>query len=317
MEIRPARSYPVPGHPDLESTYQYHPGMPENVILRMSKSSVGDYGFCQQQYFIKRVLGVKEPETEAMIRGSNVHDATEDFYNNLTIEDAVALKKHGYERVLKHFRTFIPDSSPKRGVFELGEQEHLDKLFVAEAKRFMVSNPEYFKPVGNEITLNAVVEIDGQKVHLTGIIDRMFMDEDGAIHLHELKTGVFKDKKSKWESMRKEMAFYVYLLTICDHPKLKGVNTSYWGWDHTGGLLDEYDDRVFRVIETIKSPEIALMKKDISDLIKSHQGYDGSYNGDSFLLKPLGAVPYICEPWCRVKAFCPRYGATAIPWEEE
>jgi len=74
---------------------------------------------------------------------------------------------------------------------------------------------------------------------------------------------------------------------------------------------------VFRVIENIKSAEIALMKRELSDLIKAHNQWDGSFNGDSFLLKPLGAVPYICEPWCRVKAFCPRYGATAIPWEEQ
>lgn len=318
MEVRPARSYPVPGHPELESSYQWHPGMPEHIILRVSKSSVtSDFGFCRQQYFIKRPLGVKEPQNDAMIRGSNVHDATEDFYNDLEIEDAVALKKHGYERVLKHFRSFIPNSNSERGLFELGEQEHLDRLFVAEAKRFMVCNPQHFKPIGNEITLNAVVEIDGQKVHLTGIIDRLFMDDEGAIHIHELKTGVWKDKKLKWESMRKEMAFYVYLLTVCDDPQLKGVNTSYWGWDHTGGLFNEYDDRVFRLIENIKSAEIALMKRELSDLIKAHNQWDGSFNGDSFLLKPLGAVPYICEPWCRVKAFCPRYGATAIPWEEQ
>ena len=230
MEIRPARSYPVPGHPELESSYQWYPGMPPNIILRMSKSSVGGFSFCNQQYFIKYGLGVKEPENEAMIRGSNVHDATEDFYNDLEIDDAIALKKHGYDRILKHFRSFIPNSNPERGEFKLGEQDHLDKLFIAEAKRFMVSDPKHFKPIGNEISLNAVVEIEGQKIHLTGIVDRLFMDEEGAIHIHELKTGAWKDKKMKWESMRKEMAFYVYLLTICDHPQyiLLGVGSYRW-----------------------------------------------------------------------------------------
>ena len=109
FEIRPPKSYPVPGHPGLESTYGWHPGLPDNIILRASKSSaVSDFGFCQQQYFIKRGLGVKEPENDAMIRGSNVHDAVEDFYHALNIENASSMRSYGYTKLLEHFRGFIP-----------------------------------------------------------------------------------------------------------------------------------------------------------------------------------------------------------------
>ena len=317
FEIRPPKSYPVPGHEGLESTYGWHPGMPKNIILRISKSSFGGNGFCQQQYFIKWGLGVKEPPNDAMTRGSNVHDATEDFYRDLNIENASSMRSYGYDKLLQHFRGFIPHANPKRGLFKLDEEVHLDKLLTAEAKRFMVSEPQHFLPIANEIPLDAVVEIDGQLVHLTGIIDRMFMDGEGNIHIHELKTGVWKDKPKKWESMRKEMAFYVYLLNKCDHPKLGGQNAAYWGWDHTAGLLDTYDDRVFRHIENIKPGILSAMKKDISFLIRQHNGWDGGIHGPSFPLKDIRAVRWICEPWCRVKGYCPRYERVAMPYEEE
>ena len=311
MQIREPRAYPVPGREGLKSTYSWHPGLPPHIIPRISKSSLSDFTFCSQQYFIKRVLGVKEEENDAMIRGSNVHDATEDFYNDLNVSYAASMRSYGFDRVKSYFCDFIPNSNPKRGDFVLGEQVHLDKLLDAEARRFMVSDPLHFLPVGNEISLDAVVEIDGQLVHFTGIIDRMFMDENGDIHIHELKTGKWKDKPLKWDSMRKEMAYYVYLLNKSDHPRLGGLNTAYWGWDHTGG------DHIFRHIEAIKTGSVSKMKKDIDALLRAHRGYTGREFGPSFPLISDFRTKSTCEPWCKVKSFCPRYGSVSIPYEEE
>ena len=86
----------------------------------------------------------------------------------------------------------------------------------AEAKRFMKSDPTWFLPSANERTIDAVVELDinGKKVlvHLTGIVDRLFQDAEGNVHVHELKTGKWKDTSTKYDGMAKEMAFYVYLM---------------------------------------------------------------------------------------------------------
>ncbi len=94
----------------------------------------------------------------------------------------------------------------------------------AEARRFMTSAPDAFKPVGNELGVDAIVELDINgtkvKVHLNGFIDRLFMDNEGNYHVHELKTGMWKDKKTKYESMAKEMAFYVYMLKKSTQPDL-------------------------------------------------------------------------------------------------
>ena len=63
-----------------------------------------------------------------------------------------------------------------------------------------------------------------------------FMDNEGNYHVHELKTGMWKDKKTKYESMAKEMAFYVYMLKKSTQPDFGGVSVSYWGWDHTKAM---------------------------------------------------------------------------------
>lgn len=317
LQRRPPRAYPVPNREGLTSSYNWNPAMTDRVILRVSKSSLGAYNFCPQQYFIKYILGVKEPQNDNMVRGSNVHDATEDFYNDVNVSYAASMRSYGYDRVLEYFKGFIPDSNPKRGLFELGEQKHLEILFEAEAKRFMTCDPLHFLPVGNEVTLDAVVEIEGVLVHLTGIVDRIFMDENNDIHIHELKTGVWKHKPSKLLSMQKEMAYYVYLMTQTDHEKLGGINAAYWGWDHTAGLLDQYDDRVYRFIEIVQADAIREMMNDLRDLVKSHKRYNGLERDDiSFPLKDIGAVQYICEPWCRLKGYCSRYNRVAM-YEEE
>ena len=55
--------------------------MGEKEYLRVTKSSLtSDFTFCQKQYEYKRIEGRKSPQTDDMTRGTNVHDAIEEFY---------------------------------------------------------------------------------------------------------------------------------------------------------------------------------------------------------------------------------------------
>jgi|TARA_R100000081_G_scaffold30125_1_gene13739 CRISPR/Cas system-associated exonuclease Cas4 (RecB family) len=310
MKIRSVRAFDVPNKPGLKSTYGWHPGMPKDTILRVSKSSLGDHGFCQQQYFIKRVLGVKEPENDDMRRGTNVHDAVEEFYQEMNLSYALSMRSYGYDKVLEYFLNHIPKGPSEEMEFELGEEEHLRRYLTKEAQRFMTAEDECFLPIGNEVSLNAVVEIEGVLVHLTGIVDRLFADVEGRPHVHELKTGAWlkPDKKGnlvekpiKRKSMREELAFYVYLLKQCDHDVLGGLSVEYWGWDHTGG------EDIYRCVEPIRVDEISSMFSKLRELVRTHKSYTGNQMGSMFSLKDEGATKYICEPWCNVKGFCPRY----------
>ena len=322
LPIKPPKAYPVPNAEGVVSTYAWNPSMKGKAILRVSKSSLGAYQFCQQQYFIKYVLGVKEPSTDDMTRGTNVHDAVEDFYNGLDVERASSYEST--QEVYDYFRTLIPSSSKDKewgGVitpsepFALGEGEHLDRFMKAEAVRFLGSDSENFIPVGNEISKDVIVSVDVRGtsvlVHLTGIIDRVFKDDAGQLHIHELKSGAWKqNNKLKLESMRKEMAFYVYMIQKAD-----GTETTFWGWDHTKGVKDSGEDRIYRFVEPVQISGITGMLKDLTSLVESHMAYTGGYSGDSYDILSSGAERAICEPWCRVKGFCPKYERPSMPYE--
>ena len=320
--IKSPKAYAIPDTDGLLSTYAWNPSMRGKAMLRVSKSSLGAFQFCEQQYFIKYILGVKEPSTDAMTRGTNVHDAVEDFYNAVDIEAASGLKTT--QEIYDEFRTYIPSSSKDKEwggeitpakTFELDEEKHLDRFMKAEAVRFNNSDPDNFLPVGNEIGKDVIVSVDlngvSVLVHLTGIIDRVFQDEKGELHIHELKTGAWKlNNKLKLESMRKEMAFYVYMIQKAD-----GVETAHWGWDHTAGIKDSGEARIYRFIEPVQVSGIRDMLKDLKNLVSAHMAYNGGFDGDSFNLLGKGAERFICEPWCRVKGFCPKYERALMPYD--
>ncbi len=326
--VKPPGVHPVAGRDGEYSGYGYHPvdGESPDFLLRVSKSSLNTFQFCEQQYFIKYILGVKEMENDNMRRGTNVHDALEDFYDAIDLEYAkVCQDEGGINAVYRYFATFIPSMSKEKEYkgevspstpFTLGEEEHLDRLMQIEASRFMTSDLENFLPVINEDSLDAIIDlnVDGKTilVHLTGIVDRAFADGAGNLHIHELKTGLWKHSDFKLDSMRKEMAFYVYLLRKSKGHPLSGTTATYWGWDHTKG--DTEGKELYRFVENVRSDSIQEVIRDLKSLVRMHLRYTGDNNGWMFPQKPNGwATMKLCEPWCAVKGFCPKYGRVLMP----
>ena len=144
-------------------------------------------------------------------------------------------------------------------------------MSIFEANRFMdMKNNEMplenFVPAANEVTLDAEIEVSGYKIHLQGIIDRMFF-EDGNYIPFELKTGLWKDYKTT--SMRKEMAFYKLLYENCPDEILieKGLepnlSMSHWGW--------YYPASNYVLVEPVKKRSETAVIKGIQDLINAYE----------------------------------------------
>ena len=306
---RPPRAYPVPDTDGLESCYNWHPGMKKNIILRVSKSSLGDFTFCSQQYYIGRIVGMKEPQNDNMLRGTNVHDSVEAFYNNMNAEYLKGLDK---EKIDTYFKNCLPTPDVE---YNLDEDLHLDRYKEIEVDRCLNSEIDSFLPSGNEKTINhvATIDVDGKPamIHFIGIIDRIFTNPDGSLHIHELKTGMWKNTPTKFTNMRKEMAFYVWLLSKAE----PSSRITHWGWDHTKGTPDD-GGTAFRFVEPVRTKEIGLMLADLQSLVRAHRRYKGDGDGSMFPLLPPGAQYRICDPWCGVKEFCPRY-QTHLGVEEE
>ena len=197
-----------------KSTYQWHPG--HEKYLRVTKSSLtSDFTFCQKQYEYKRIEGRKSPQTDDMTRGTNVHDAIEEFYIGVR-----PVYRKAYDEVKKGHREealqMLLDCVPKpEEPYTLDEQPIIKQRIEWELLR-LEEDPDRFLPVINELEVHAfkdmVFEFEGEEVtipiHFAGSIDRGYENEDGTISLMELKTGKWVGTDFQVRSMRTEMAFY-------------------------------------------------------------------------------------------------------------
>ena len=144
-----------------------------------------------------------------MIKGTIVHNAQEEFWEIVKIDDAMKFVEDPM-KLQKHFRSLYPET----------DNEEYEMLYTAmsayNTERFIECKKDdtldSFIPIGNEIKLDAKFTTEsGITVHLQGIIDRLFFEDNGYIPM-ELKTGAWKD--SKKTMMRKEMAFYKLLFDL-------------------------------------------------------------------------------------------------------
>ena len=217
-------------------TYKWNPNE-KKPILKITKSSLGTYGFCPASYNYSYIESVAQKTSDAMIKGSRIHDGEENFWNTVNIEEATSIIKSGEGSALElqnHFRSIYPEAHGK------DYEDIYTAMSAYNAERFteMYENEEEnldnFIPIGNEVKLDArYTTVEGIEVHLQGIIDRIFLEDGGYIPM-ELKTGVWKD--SAKTRMRKEMAFYKLLYENATEESIieAGLDPSipftHWGW---------------------------------------------------------------------------------------
>ena len=212
-------------------TYNWNPNDEDGPMLKITKSSLGSFGFCRLNYKYGYIDNIKQATSDAMLKGTHIHDAREKFWDDVDIKKAQTLIANPMDAV-NYFRELYGEA----------KDDSYEQIYTAMAaydvERLMESIEENalgnYIPVGNEIMLDGrFTTDDGVTVHLQGIIDRMFL-EDGGYLPFELKTGAWKD--SKKTMMRKEMAFYKLLYECADdEQKIKlgldpNIDITHWGW---------------------------------------------------------------------------------------
>tara|TARA_R100001591_G_C4347354_1_gene182277 strand:+ start:1061 stop:1900 length:840 start_codon:yes stop_codon:yes gene_type:complete len=246
-----------------EYTYQWVPAEytedGKEPILKVTKSSFGSFQWCPRKYTFSYIDRLRQDQTEAMRKGTIVHNAREDFFNEFDVKKAENMSQ----------RELVDYCVSLHPIDEFTEMYETMSIF--EANRFMdMKNNEMpldnFVPAANEVTLDAEIDVSGYKIHLQGIIDRMFF-EDGNYIPFELKTGLWKDYKTT--SMRKEMAFYKLLYENCPDEILieKGLepnlSMSHWGW--------YYPASNYVLVEPVKKRSETAVIKGIQDLINAYE----------------------------------------------
>jgi len=237
----------------MNSSYKWKPG--DDAIIRVSKSTLGAVDWCLQQLWLDKTLSVERQSTEAMTVGNDVHHALERFYmhgdddnDNIEVAAEAMLKGHtrqaydaleplfpsAHDMVENKWRDPRDMSQP---FYTAPYALNREWLIRHEMERLRHTDPSDFLPLGNELRVEARADYEMEDfgtvpVQFVGIIDRIFDDGEGGLALMELKTGKWHPRKRS--EMRREMAYYKFLLEIADPDDLpdniRGKTVTHWGW---------------------------------------------------------------------------------------
>ncbi len=263
-----------------EFTYEWYPDKyddEDEPILKITKSSFGTFNWCPKKYEFSYPLRLPQATTEAMIKGTAVHDSREDFFNAFDIKKA---ENMSYDELVTYNMGLHP-------IDDYTEMYRTISIF--EAERFIEAREDDklhdYLPVINEVMMDAEITIPhainpkcilerDYVVHLQGIIDRMFIQDGNYIPL-ELKTGPWKDYKLTM--MRKELAFYKILLENAPQEMIRdagldpNIPITNWGW--------YYPQSNYLQVEKVKKQSINAVYNGIAKLIKAYelQEFDAKY----------------------------------------
>jgi hypothetical protein len=273
-----------------EFTYQWNPEDEDGPVLKITKSSLGTFTWCNKQYEFSYIEKRPQDTSEAMLKGTIVHNSYEEFYKAVDVDEIIEYSK---EELHEYFYSLFP-------IDDYGYV--YDTIVALEADRFARSKKlgMPFLPAGNEVRLNGrylVTQNSNPKwplrqdytVHLQGIIDRIFL-EDGKYILMELKTGIWKD--SKRSNMRGEMAYYKLLMEQATDEELiangldPNIPVTHWGWFYP-------DSNFLYVEDCVKASETAVRKK----FAKLIQAYENGVFPASYYYKKCVHCAYmpICD----------------------
>lgn len=255
-----------------EYTYEWDASSYEDEdkpILKITKSSFGSFQWCPKRYEFQYPMHMPIDTTDVMIKGTVVHNSRENFFDIFDIKKAENLS---HLELQDYCMSLYP-------IDDYSDMYHI--MGVNDADRFMEAKAnnaiENYLPVVNEIKLDAEIVIDknthpkyplrrNYRVHLQGIIDRMFLEDGGYIPM-ELKTGPWKDWKTTM--MRKEMAFYQLLIENCPEETLiengldPEINITHWGWYYPASNLT--------YVEEIKKTSMKAVLKGMAQLLSAYE----------------------------------------------
>lgn len=255
-----------------EYTYQWNADNYDNEdepILKITKSSMMSHLWCPKKYEFGYIQRLPQDQSEAMRKGTVMHNAREDFFNDFDIAKA---ENMSHDELVDYCV----------GLFPIDDYfDEYITIAAFEANRFSEARASSliheFLPACNEGLLDCEIIIDANtdpkyplrrdyKVHLQGIIDRVFREGDGYIPM-EFKTGKWSD--GKMSNMRKEMAFYKLMIDNSSEAVLRqaglepNLDVTHWSW--------YYPISNFIHVEKVKKTSMTSVLKSIARLIHAYE----------------------------------------------
>lgn len=306
-------------HEDLRKSYiksrnDWDPQKHDDEILRVSKSSLGTFGWCPKQYWFTYFEKIEGETVYYHTRGLNVHDAMEYFWENVgEVRDEIfKLLDEGHRESARKMMHDVIPAPPEP--YAYGEEEQIRQWVDWQFSRFEHTNGADWEPVGCEAEIHAsrIVEVDGEPIpiHIKGYIDSIFSngDADGTFALMELKTGKWKNAGGrKKTSMRKEMQFYKMMLENSPHHEYLPI--THWGWEFPGGGIEGGDGPhiYFEPVKDAARFTPKSVEKSLINLVQAHVDGDFPMTGaEEWWNAKEGRMQSKCE-WCDYMEICPTF----------
>ena len=301
------------------STYAWSPLLTPEKKLRVTKSSLGTFGWCPHQYYLEKFKGLRGETVAHHIRGLNVHDMMEWFWANFSKEqeERVLELVHVEDNMAEAREVFFLSFPTPPEPYIYGEDEQIAQWAEWQFQRLLHTGGKQWRPTGVEANVHATryVDVEGEAVpiHMNGFIDTLFADDDG-FALMELKTGKYK-ARSKVPSMRKEMAFYKMMLEHSNHAEFLPI--THWGWEFPGGgMSDGEGATIFYEPTEKKWAAMKSVEKALQRLVKAHINMDfppdpwlGKKKDDETLEDMLARNRMKCS-WCDYREHCSFWSLT-------
>jgi CRISPR-associated protein Cas4 len=245
------------------------------MARRISVTMLSGYLYCRRKLFLEQVLGLFEPEKEALVKGSIRHamydklnkieeSIVKSFAQGIKFRDMRDKYVHSYAELLRDIIKRNTKKLNNVNLSPLGAFKSLFPRFVKEAdsRAFNVYNfMGKYKLYGDELwqkltpKIKSEFKIRSNNLLLTGIIDQIEEYEDGIVPI-ELKTGKMP-KEGVWPGHKIQLAAYALLLEDLQGNEIKE------GFVH---YLDADERRQVVINPFLKEEVIELRKKVISTL---------------------------------------------------
>jgi len=251
------------------------------VPLRVSKSSFMQYLWCPRQFWWSYVEmpDLRPPPTPEMERGSEIHDALDDFYDTWAGETVL--------------RPVLPISGdPAYAAIAEMEEQRLEGW-----------GEDYFGPVEHEV--HHEVYNEELNIVMVGRFDAVYRHPDGGLVLGELKTGNMG--ANKLSKTRKELCFYklmcdlmgwgdefthfLFMSPDCDNAAFVG---DLLGKTRNKPSLILGDIQGITIVEPIASRSFTAMQKSLSNAVDGMRSFDWRMKWND----------YTCPVWCDYHLSC-------------
>jgi putative RecB family exonuclease len=256
----------------------------------LSPSRAAEFTKCPAKYYLKAIKRIREPSTEAQLKGSIAHAAYENLFNyprsERTADLAGRLAWEELERLRDdpNYIHLIGDDDGARNIGEMSEK--------LARNGTLVERMQNFDPVGREVVVSTVLE----NVPLYGIVDRLdrveYKDGSAAWMVSDYKTGKVPSASSRYlDETFFQLRTYAAMLR-----------------EITGGSMEPSKLRLIftkngrREDVRARDCDNSVMDRTVSKIRKIYDGIEGSLERSSWQCN----VHILCD-WCAFKPVCPAH----------